>query len=280
MKTYIVDSFTDQPFKGNPAGVCFLTDALSEGKMLSIAREFGLSETAFVQPTDKPDTYNIRYFSPKKEIPLCGHATLASAKVIFNTTDLTKIHFITGENLDLFITREAGEIIMEFPVYETVGINVPGEMLKALGITEIVNSAYSEKNKIILLEIDDSDYLAGLKPDFKALVDSYSGINGILVTALSKSVDFDYHYRYFWPWAGTDEDPVTGGVQTFLANYWFKKLGKKIMKAFQSSSRTGSMTLELKDGKIFLKSQAGIILEGNLVAYEQNDITSDIKETF
>ncbi|MGN6639891.1 MAG: PhzF family phenazine biosynthesis protein [Mucilaginibacter sp.] len=268
MKTYIVDSFTDQPFKGNPAGVCFPTDALSEEKMLNIAREFGLSETAFVQPADKPDTYNIRYFSPKKEIPLCGHATLASGKIIFNSTELAKIHFITGENVDLFITREADNIIMEFPVYETVAINIPGEVLKALGITEIRNSVYSEKNKIIVLEIDDSDRLAELKPDFKALVDSYSGINGVLVTAPSKSADFDYHYRYFWPWAGTDEDPVTGGVQTFLANYWFKKLGKNTMKAFQSSSRTGSMTLELKDGKVFLKSRAVVILEGNLVAFE------------
>jgi PhzF family phenazine biosynthesis protein len=266
MKTYIVDSFTNEAFKGNPAGVCFPVDEIGDERMLNIAREFGLSETAFVWGTDKADTYKIRYFSPKKEIPLCGHATLASAKVLLsNKGGGEYIHFITGENLDLFITRDGQEIIMEFPVYQTVDIDVPESILKALGLSALINKTYSEKNKIILLEISDSDILAALKPDFKALVNSYSGINGVVVTASSKTPSYDYHYRYFWPWAGTDEDPVTGGIQTFLANYWGKKLGKTQMKAFQSSGRTGFMSLELKDNKVFLKSEAVIILEGNLV---------------
>lgn len=265
MKTYIVDSFTNEAFKGNPAGVCFPVDEIGDERMLNIAREFGLSETAFVWETDKAGTYKIRYFSPKKEIPLCGHATLASAKVLFRNKRAERIHFITGENLDLFITRDGDEITMEFPVYQTIDIDVPEVVLKALGLSGITHKAYSEKNKIILLEIGDSDTLASLKPDFKALVNSHSGINGVLVTAPSKTPDYDYHYRYFWPWAGTDEDPVTGGIQTFLANYWGKKLGKIQMKAFQSSSRTGFMSLELKDNKVFLKSEAVIILEGNLV---------------
>ncbi|MBS1530474.1 MAG: PhzF family phenazine biosynthesis protein [Bacteroidetes bacterium] len=265
MKTYIVDSFTTEAFKGNPAGVCFPNENISDEIMLNIAREFGLSETAFVRETNEADTFRIRYFSPKKEIPLCGHATLASAKVLFSSRGGERIHFITGQNLDLFITRENEEIIMEFPVYQTVDTDVPNAVLEALGLSSITNKAYSEKSKIILLEIADSDILAKLKPDFKALVNSYSGINGVLVTAQSKNPEHDYHYRYFWPWAGTDEDPVTGGVQTFLANYWGKKLGKSKMKAFQSSSRTGFMSLELKNDKVFLRSEAVIILEGNLL---------------
>jgi PhzF family phenazine biosynthesis protein len=268
MKTYIVDSFTTEAFKGNPAGVCFPGRDLSDEKMLNVAREFGLSETAFVWDTNKDNTYRIRYFSPKIEIPLCGHATLASAKVLFRNNGGEHIHFITGHHVDLFITRENEEIIMEFPVYETIDVNVPDAVLKALGLSAISNKAYSEKNKIILLEIADSDTLAALKPDFKALVNSYSGINGVLVTAPSKNPEHDYHYRYFWPWAGTDEDPVTGGIQTFLANYWGKKLGKTKMKAFQSSNRTGFMNLELKNDKVFLRSEAVIILEGNLVAID------------
>lgn len=268
MKSFIVDSFTQEAFKGNPAGVCFPGQVVSEEKMLKIAQEFGLSETAFVQLTNKANTYTIRFFSPKKEIPLCGHATLAAAKVIFKTWDDTEIHFITVENLDLLIKWRNDEIIMEFPVYDTIAMTVPTLMLNALGLSEVKNTAFSEKNKIILLEISDANLLANLKPDFNALLKSYDGINGVLVTAESNNKEYDYHYRYFWPWAGTNEDPVTGGVQTFLAKYWSERLGKKMMKAYQSSARTGYMSVELQAEKVVIRSQAVIILEGNLVAFD------------
>ncbi len=265
MKTYIVDSFTKQPFRGNPAGVCFPEQVLSDETMLQVAQEFGLSETAFVQSTDKAGMYTIRYFSPKKEIPLCGHATLASAKIIFTHTTESEIHFITVEKLDLLIKRNGDEIIMEFPVYDTVAATVPDKMLQALGLNGVVNVALSPKNKILLLEISDTSMLANLRPDFTSLLTTHDAINGVLVTAPSDSISYDYHYRYFWPWAGTNEDPVTGGVQTFLAKYWFEKLGKTRMKAFQSSTRTGFMDVELKGDKVLLISQAVIVLEGNLL---------------
>jgi predicted PhzF superfamily epimerase YddE/YHI9 len=134
---------------------------------------------------------------------------------------------------------------MQFPVYDTEEIEVPKAMLDALGITTTVNTRFSQKNKIILIEIKDADTLGKLSPDFAALIDSYSGINGVLVTASSSNTDFDFHYRYFWPWAGTNEDPVTGGVQTFLTKYWAGKLNKNKFKAFQSSLRTGMMSTEL-----------------------------------
>lgn len=269
MKTYIVDSFTKEPFKGNPAGVCFLQHAIGEEKMLKIAQEFGLSETAFVQQNDKSDTYAIRYFSIKKEIPLCGHATLASAKIIFNNdSSLHEIHFKTIENLILIIRRRNADITMEFPIYDTSDVTVPLAMLGALGLKEVTNTAFSSKNKIIILEIGDANLLANLKPDYSALVNSYNNINGVLVTAPSNNEDYDYHYRYFWPWAGTNEDPVTGGVQTFLAKYWSERLNKKIMHAYQSSARTGYMDVELQKEKVLVTSQAVIILEGNLVGLD------------
>jgi PhzF family phenazine biosynthesis protein len=267
VKTYIVDSFTNEPFKGNPAGVCFITEELSDDTMQKIAREFGLSETAFVRTTDKTGTYSIRYFSPKREIPLCGHATLASAKVLFQNKDLDELHFITVENIDLAVRRINDEITMEFPVYDTISAEAPAEMLKALGLEKVNNTAFSPKNNILLLEISDAGLLAGLNPDYTALLKTHDKINGVLVTAPSNNGDAHFHYRYFWPWAGTNEDPVTGGVQTFLAKYWAKKLDKSKMKAFQSSGRTGSMTVELKGEKVFLTSQAVIIMEGNLIAY-------------
>jgi PhzF family phenazine biosynthesis protein len=265
MKTYIVDSFTSEYFKGNPAGVCFPDYEISEDDMLHIAQELGLSETAFVKQDVKTDTYNIRYFSPKKEIPLCGHATLASAKVLFKETGADKIHFITIENLDLAVTTHGDDITMEFPVYETEAVSVSPAMLKALGLPFVKNSVFCSHNKIILLEIASTGVLADLKPDFNELVSSHNNINGVLVTAPAVDNGYDYHYRYFWPWAGTNEDPVTGGVQTFLAKYWSKKLNKKRMKAFQSSSRTGYMNITLQKEKVLLTSRAVIVLEGNLM---------------
>jgi PhzF family phenazine biosynthesis protein len=264
MKSYFVDAFTSEPFKGNPAGVCFLEQELDKEVMLKIAREFGFSETAFIQKTNKHNTYTIRYFSPKKEIPLCGHATLASAKVIFENTDVNEILFVTSENLELVIKKYNGEIMMEFPVYDTIPATIPQAPLAALGLEKVINTVYSPETKIIVLEISDSQLLAGLTPDFNALLNSYENINGILVTARSADEEYDFHYRYFWPWAGTNEDPVTGGVQTFLAKYWAEKLNKKEMKAFQSSQRTGTMTVELRDNKVMIFGKAVIVLEGNL----------------
>jgi len=207
MKIFFVDSFTNKPFKGNPAGVCFVEEDITDEKMQNIAKEVGFSETAFIRKGNSDNEYGIRYFSPKKEIPLCGHATLASAKIIFETTSTNQILFITGENVHLPIKKSEGKIVMEFPVYDTNPLSVPDSMLAALGISQVTKTAYSPKNKIILIEIDNPDVLAALKPDFTALVNSYQNINGVLVTAPSTTEEYDFHYRYFWPWAGTNEDP-------------------------------------------------------------------------
>jgi len=263
MKTYIVDSFTSQAFKGNPAGVCFPGKEISDQHMQQVAMELGLSETAFVRSTDVEGIYNIRYFSPKKEIPLCGHATLAAAKIIFTTAAVSDIHCITAENVDLHVQKSNDEIVMTFPVYDLIPVTVPPALLQALGITAVTDTAYSEKNKIILLEIDNAPAVAALTPDFNALLQTHNSINGVLVTAPSSDNQYDFHYRYFWPWAGTNEDPVTGGVQTFLTKYWGQKMGKTKMKAFQSSQRTGEMSVELQGEKVLVTGQAVIVLEGN-----------------
>jgi len=264
MKTYFVDSFTSEKFKGNPAAVCLPDKDLEVVTMQKIATEIGFSETAFVkQITD--NTYSIRFFTPKIEIPLCGHATLASSKIIFDTTSLNSIKFINCNNVDLLVEKVGNKIKMQFPVYDTEEIEVPQQMLEALGIYEIVNKRYSPNNKIILIEIENAIELAKLKPDFIALINSYSGINGVLITAISNSENFDFHYRYFWPWAGTNEDPVTGGVQTFLTKYWATKLNKTQLNAYQSSLRTGMMSTELLENKVCILGEAVTVLEGQFI---------------
>jgi len=264
MRTFIVDSFTDIPFKGNPAGVCMIGSQLSDERMLQIAQELSLSETAFLTPLESGGAFAIRFFSPKMEIALCGHATLASAKVIFSMHKLNEVHFINIQGLDLSARELNGQIVMEFPVYETRPANAPPALLAALGVKAIKNSAYNEETKILLLEIADAVELAGLDPDFVALQRSHNSINGVLVTARAGTDGYDFHSRYFWPWSGTNEDPVTGGTHTFLAKYWSSRLGKTRMKSFQSSKRTGFMDVELVGDKLRIQAQAVIVFEGRL----------------
>src|SRR4051812_2874150 len=136
MKTYFVDSFTDQKFKGNPAAVCIAENDLDHATMQSVATEIGFSETAFIRNLSG-DTYSIQFFTPKKEIPLCGHATLASSKIIFDTTDLEQIRFLNCENVELKIRKSEGKIVMQFPVYDTEEIQVPQPVLDALVIDKM-----------------------------------------------------------------------------------------------------------------------------------------------
>ncbi|WP_281234633.1 PhzF family phenazine biosynthesis protein [Flavobacterium gelatinilyticum] len=264
MKTYFVDSFTNEKFKGNPAAVCLPDIELDAESMQHIAAEIGFSETAFIKQI-KDNTYSIRFFSPKTEIPLCGHATLASSKILFSTTLFDSIKFINCNDVELFIEKETDKIKMQFPVYDLEETEVPQKLLDALGISEIIEKKYSPNNKIILIEIESADDLANLKPDFTALLNSHTGINGVLVTAVSNNENFDFHYRYFWPWAGTDEDPVTGGIQTFLTKYWALKLNKTKLNAFQSSLRTGTMITELVQDKVYILGEAVIVLEGTFI---------------
>ncbi|WOC39946.1 PhzF family phenazine biosynthesis protein [Polaribacter sp. HL-MS24] len=265
IETYIVDSFTDQPFKGNPAGVCILKNELSDSEMLSIAKELGLSETAFIGELNENNEYPIRFFSPVMEIPLCGHATLASSKVLFEKNGQNSLTFVNIQNLKLPIKRNEEFIKMGFPIYETIPKEVPFELLKALGIEEVSNSEYNAETKILLLEIQSAELLKNLSPDFDKLKKSHKEINGVVVTAHSTKVEFDFESRYFWPWSGTNEDPVTGGTHTFLAKYWGKKLKKSKMNSFQCSERTGFMEVELlNEEEMTIKSKAQIILKGEL----------------
>jgi len=267
IKTFIVDAFTDQPFKGNPAGVCILENDLDECLMLSIAKELGLSETVFVKKNLQEDSYSIRYFSPKMEIPLCGHATMAASKVLFSIyEEMDKIIFKNIQDLELVITKSPDkDIIMLFPVYETVPATYSIDLLKALGLSSVKNCEYNKETNILILEIEDSLVLGCLKPNFIELIQSNDTISGVLVTALSKKENYDFESRYFWPWSGTNEDPVTGATHTFLAKYWSKRIGKKKMNSFQCSQRSGFMQVDLIDDKnLTIMSNARIIFEGNL----------------
>lgn len=264
MKTYFIDSFANEKFKGNPAAVCFPEGTLDEATMQSVANEIGFSETAFVERVSVA-RYTIRFFTPKQEIPICGHATLAAAKVVFAADGSDSIVFINLNGLELRVSQQATKMTMQFPMYDLQEFEVPIQMSKALGIQQIVCAHYNKEVKVILIEIENWRVLDQLKPDFAALLNSYQNINGVCVTAASPGTDYDFHYRFFWPWSGTQEDPVTGGVQTFLTPYWATKLKLKKMRALQSSERTGVMELEFDGERVLINGEAVSILEGNFM---------------
>lgn len=266
LSTYIVDSFTDQPFKGNPAGVCLPNTALSDDQMLLIAQELGLSETAFITISDA-EYSTIRFFSPKMEIPLCGHATLAAAKVLFQLSpNSTQIKLQNINKLELIIRKSGEELIMTFPKYRTIPCERPSKLIEALQLSEVIDYRFNKETKIILLRIESSVELKSLRPDINTLKASHDGINGVLITAASQRPNYDFESRYFWPWSGTYEDPVTGGTHTFLAPYWSDILGKSVLHSFQCSERTGFMRIKIRsDEKIEIHGLAQIVLKGDLI---------------
>ena len=261
---WIVDSFTDQAFKGNPAAVHWTNSELSCDRMQAIASELNLSETAFIRELPSATRFSIRYFSPKMEIPLCGHATLASARIALEQLDSDQVFFETAEQLEL-IVNQCGELLeMQFPVYSLIDADAPRPLLDALGVGRVNYAGYNKETNILMLELVDCEELVALSPDFSALLNSHEHISGVCVTAKAND-DFDFYSRYFWPWSGGQEDPVTGGTHTFLANYWAEKLGRARLRSFQASARSGQLEVELiSSNMLLIRGQATLVLEGQL----------------
>lgn len=267
MNVYVVDAFASRAFTGNPAAVCLNDQELSDSLMQSIAQEFNLSETAFLHRSDVYDRYRIRFFSPKQEIPLCGHATLASARVVLDRAGIEAVTFINTHGVEI-VVRSTGDLLeMVLPAYSTVPAEAPPALLSALGLRSALNVEYNDETEILLIEIDSADDLAVLRPDYFALLRSHESINGVVVTARCGSGEYDFHSRYFWPWSGSDEDPVTGGTHMFLTGYWSRRIGKSVMRAYQSSQRGGSMEVEVLGENIMIRSSAVVVGEG-AIAHE------------
>ncbi len=271
MRTWFVDAFTTVPFKGNPAAVCLLDRDFTDRTLSHIAREIGFSETAFVTPSDT-DTVHIRFFSPKQEVALCGHATLAAAHILFELRARNALTFLTRAGVAVPVARNVstgdGALTIELPVHATsrinVAVDVPPSLLQALGVEVVVDARISHVDRMLLLELASAELVAGLRPDFARLVRSTNTLSGVVVTAPSIRGTADFEYRYFWPWSGTNEDPVTGAVHTFLTPYWAEKLQRSRLSAFQSSARTGMLTTELRDNMVRVSGHAVTVFEGEL----------------
>jgi PhzF family phenazine biosynthesis protein len=255
IKLYQIDAFTDKIFSGNPAGVCVLEAWLPDATMQSIAMENNLSETAFFIPLN--DGFHLRWFTPKTEVDLCGHATLASAYVLFNLLGYSenRIRFETRSG-DLFVIRRGNELELDFPSKVPVKCDTPDLLIEALGMEPL--ELYSNEDYVALLSSEQE--VRSIAPDFKTMCDIDT--RGIIVTAPGDKVDFVS--RFFAPKYGIDEDPVTGSAHCVLTPFWAERLGKNELTARQVSARGGDLKCELAGPRVKIIGSAVQYMEGEI----------------
>lgn len=254
MTIYQVDAFTNKPFSGNPAGVCITKNPLDERTMQSIAAEMNLAETAFL--VKGAEGYSLRWFTPKAEVDLCGHATLASAHILYQKGFLASAEravFHTKSGV-LYAKKQGDLITLDFPSEPAEKIDVPQDLERALGEKIL----YCGQNRMdILVELENEEAVKSLKPDI-ALLSSISDVRGVIVTARAK--EYDFVSRFFAPAVGIDEDPVTGSAHCCLAPYWSKKTGKTSFKAYQASERGGELFCELSGERVYISGNAVTVM--------------------
>jgi len=254
---YQVDAFTNVVFRGNPAAVCPLDDWLTDKQMQSIASENNLSETAFFVKEDDA-CYSLRWFTPAVEVNLCGHATLASAFVLFECLGVQQqeICFKTKSG-ELTVQKEGAYLLMNFPADDMQPVaSPPAVLFQALGIRSDI--VFRSEDYMIIL--DDERQVAELDPDFRMLKEVDT--RGIIVTAAGNEVDFVS--RFFAPQAGIDEDPVTGSAHTSMTPYWAEELGKNELTARQISERSGDLICRHRQNRVELLGQAVLYLQGEI----------------
>ncbi|MFI2856693.1 PhzF family phenazine biosynthesis protein [Paenibacillus sp. JSM ZJ436] len=261
MNIYVADAFTSQPYTGNPAGVMVLDQPMPETWMQSIASEMNLSETAFLVPIEKD--YELRWFTPASEVDLCGHATLASAHILWEQgySQAEVLRFHTKSGILTAARQKDGWIAMDFPQEVESSCPAPQALAEGLGAEYV----YVGRNRMdYLVEVASEDILQQLAPDFgkwKSL-----DARGIIVTSSCQREGMDFVSRCFYPAVGVNEDPVTGSAHCALAPYWSQRLGKNELAAEQISKRTGVLRLRIHPGRVEIIGQAVTTLKAVLEA--------------
>jgi PhzF family phenazine biosynthesis protein len=257
----LVDAFSDTPFAGNPAAVCLLTETRSQAWMLALAQEMNLSETVYVTACDD-GAWALRYFTPTQEIELCGHATFASAHVIFERGMAQSAQLVLRPNLcgELLAMREGRDIAIDFPSLPARPQALPEGVAEALGVTPM----WTGRNHLKwLVEVEEAATLRAMTPDF-GFIRSLPDCEGVVVTARSDAPDVDFESRFFAGPAGVDEDPVCGSAHCMLTPYWADKLGTTELKAYQCSARGGSIRCQLEGERVGLIAPCVTVSQGRL----------------
>ena len=254
---YQADAFTDIPFKGNPAAVCLLEKELPDDIMQTIAAENFLPETAFVRPLS--DGYALRWFSPKVEIPLCGHATLATAHILWEQGIVPQDQVLTFHTLSgkLTVEKEGEWLHLDFPGFGEERFPEDTRLERAIGVPVI---RYTRMHHFLILEIEDAEQIPVLQPDLNILQE----YEPVVVTAGTKRGPYDFVSRVFGPSIGIPEDPVTGSAHCCLGPYWGKRSGKEELLAYQASERGGEVKIRLSGDRVRLSGKGVTVIEGGL----------------
>jgi PhzF family phenazine biosynthesis protein len=255
-----VDAFTDRPFAGNPAAVCLLPSTGDPVWMQQVAQEMNLAETAFL--VGRPDGFDLRWFTPTIEVDLCGHATLASAHVLWEegrlkANEIARFHTRSGV---LTAARRGDLIWLDFPSTPPEPASPPAEIARGLGVAPryVGRTCFD-----YLVELESEDQVRALAPDFSTL--KQLGVRGVIVTARSSNGSCDFVSRFFAPGAGIDEDPVTGSAHCGLAPFWAGRMGKKELIGHQISQRGGVVRVRLEGDRVQLGGHAVTVLRGELL---------------
>ena len=254
-----VDAFTNKPFAGNPAAVCLLSGEKDDRWLQQVALEMNLSETAFL--LWKRGGFSLRWFTPTVEIALCGHATLASAHVLWENDYLEpdeQARFYTLSGL-LTANRRDDWIEMDFPAKGSRPVSAPAGLLESLGISAV---AVSRNEYDYLIEVESEEIVRSITPNFSALANVDT--RGVIVTSRTSSVDYDFVSRFFAPRVGINEDPVTGSAHCCLAPYWQERLGMDEMVGYQASARGGVVRVRVVGERVMLGGQAVTVMRGEL----------------
>jgi PhzF family phenazine biosynthesis protein len=262
-----IDAFTDTPFRGNPAAVCLLDTPRDAAWMQRVAAEMNLAETAFLVPSDGDTArFGLRWFTPLVEVPLCGHATLASAHALWSTGRVPASSAITFDTLSGALAARAadGAITIDLPARHATEGPVPDEVVRAVGATPVWTGAAGKgpSNVDYIIECASEAEVRGVQPDFYALRQIPCGV---IVTGPASTPGADVASRYFVPYYGIDEDPVTGSAHCLVATHWARKLGRATFVARQVSAREGVLQIRLDGERVYLTGQAVTVLEGRLV---------------
>jgi PhzF family phenazine biosynthesis protein len=255
---YQVDAFTSTRFAGNPAAVILLDAFLPDGTLQAIAAENNLAETAYLVPASRD--YRLRWFTPGTEVPLCGHATLASAAVVMERLEpeRTQVVFHSASG-PLTVKRNSAGYVMDFPSRPSEPIATPTGLAEVLGVTPL---EVTENDFNYLALLPDEATLRRVAPDMPALI--RVGKPGLIITAPSSDTGYDFVSRYFAPVKGIPEDPVTGSAHCMLAPFWAARLGKTDFTAFQASPRGGKVLCRLRGDRTELEGECVFYLEGQV----------------